>query len=134
MYLSRVGLGVYAYPSVRCVKGEVTEIAPTWAVIAASLLMITVGANEASHGEVAEMMGFGHHHMADYGGYHCSGHNGSTHAGQHAEHMHGGAVDNTSDQNASEPYHEHAACYDEGEEGMGQQESPRGSGPHMGGG
>ena len=44
-------------------------------------------ANEASHGQVAEMMGVGHQHMADYGGYHCTSHQGD-HASHHVDHMH----------------------------------------------
>lgn len=44
-------------------------------------------ANEATHGGVSEMMGLGHHHMADYGGYHCASHDG-THGHHHVEHMH----------------------------------------------
>ena len=44
--------------------------------------------NEGTHGGLAEMMGLGHHHMADYGGYHCASHDGEDGA-EHMEHMHG---------------------------------------------
>ena len=44
--------------------------------------------NEGTHGEIAEMMGLGHHHMTDYGGYHCASHTGE-HGADHMEHMHG---------------------------------------------
>ncbi len=44
-------------------------------------------ANEATHGAMAEAMGLGHNHMADYGGYHCAAHDGA-HGAHHAEHMH----------------------------------------------
>jgi hypothetical protein len=44
-------------------------------------------ANEAMHGGVAEMMGLGHQHMADYGGYHCASHDGM-HGPHHEDHMH----------------------------------------------
>src|SRR5687768_15667349 len=43
--------------------------------------------NEGTHGEIAEMMGFGHHHMADYGGYHCASHMGEN-GNEHFQHMH----------------------------------------------
>lgn len=43
--------------------------------------------NEGTHGDVAEMMGFGHHHMADYGGYHCASHMGEE-GDEHFRHMH----------------------------------------------
>jgi hypothetical protein len=44
-------------------------------------------ANEATHGGVSEMMGMGHHHMADVGGYHCASHM-DEHGEHHMEHMH----------------------------------------------
>ena len=47
----------------------------------------TIG-NEASHGGLSEAMGLGHHHLADYGGYHCASHDGP-HADDHLRHMHG---------------------------------------------
>lgn len=47
-----------------------------------------VAMNELSHGEVAEVMGFGHRHMFDHGGYHCTSHDHSQHAQAHMQHMH----------------------------------------------
>ena len=44
-------------------------------------------ANEGTHGGVAEMMGLGHQHMTDVGGYHCASHMGD-HGQEHMEHMH----------------------------------------------
>ena len=45
--------------------------------------------NEWSHGEMAEAMGLGHHHMLDYDGVHCAAHNNATQGQMHAAHMHG---------------------------------------------
>lgn len=44
-------------------------------------------ANEATHGGMSEMMGMGHNHMSDVGGYHCASHNGGQ-GSQHMQHMH----------------------------------------------
>jgi hypothetical protein len=44
--------------------------------------------NEGTHGGLAETMGMGHHHLSDYGGYHCASHEGPD-GGMHMEHMHG---------------------------------------------
>lgn len=63
-----------------------------WAVVAAGVLLAGFGANEASHGGVAEAMGFGHHHALDHGGYHCSDHDDAEHYEHHVEHMHGNAT------------------------------------------
>lgn len=46
-------------------------------------------ANEWSHGAMSEIMGVGHHHALDYGGYHCAGHNDTLHGQHHQAHMHG---------------------------------------------
>ena len=43
--------------------------------------------NEMTHGAFSEAMGFGHNHMADYGGYHCASHMGPD-AADHMRHMH----------------------------------------------
>lgn len=61
-----------------------------WAVVAAAILATGFAANEMSHGAVAETMGVGHHHMLDYGGYHCAGVEDAEHWDHHVEHMHGG--------------------------------------------
>lgn len=50
------------------------------------------GANEWTHGGVAEGVGVGHHHLADYGGYHCAPHDDATRAALHRAHMHGNAT------------------------------------------
>jgi hypothetical protein len=61
------------------------------AVLAALVVSGVAGlgtmANEATHGGVSEMMGMGHHHMTDMGGYHCASHVGE-HGSQHMDHMH----------------------------------------------
>ena len=56
-------------------------------LVVAGIAGLGTMANEGTHGGVAEMMGFGHHHMADYGGYHCASHMGAD-GGQHVQHMH----------------------------------------------
>lgn len=48
-------------------------------------------ANEWSHGAMSEAVGLGHHHVLDYGGYHCAGHGDAEHGAHHAAHMHGNA-------------------------------------------
>lgn len=63
-----------------------------YVLIAAGIMMGGFGANEASHGSLAEGMGLGHHHMSDYGGYHCAGPD-DAHWGQHVDHMHDGATE-----------------------------------------
>jgi hypothetical protein len=45
--------------------------------------------NEWSHGGMTEMMGLGHHHMSDVGGYHCAMHDDAEHVTHHMSHMHG---------------------------------------------
>ncbi|MFA5943085.1 MAG: hypothetical protein WC876_01320 [Candidatus Thermoplasmatota archaeon] len=42
--------------------------------------------NEVTHGAWSESMGLGHHHLADYGGYHCAAHESQA----HMQHMHNG--------------------------------------------
>lgn len=59
------------------------------AMATAALMLGAVGANEMMHGDLAEGMGLGHRHMADYGGYHCSA-PGDEHHSAHMEHMHNG--------------------------------------------
>lgn len=44
--------------------------------------------NEWTHGGLSETWGLGHHHMFDYGGYHCTSHNDTVHPQHHYEHMH----------------------------------------------
>ena len=56
-------------------------------LVVAGVAGVGMMANEATHGGVAEMMGLGHNHMADYGGYHCASHDGS-HGQHHMTHMH----------------------------------------------
>jgi hypothetical protein len=47
-----------------------------------------VAINEYTHGDMAEMMGFGHRHMFDHGGYHCAPHDHGEHGQRHMQHMH----------------------------------------------
>lgn len=58
------------------------------ALLLTALSMGGVAANELSHGSVAEIMGFGHRHMSDTGGYHCADHDDARHAQAHMQHMH----------------------------------------------
>ena len=105
------------------------------AVITAGVLLFTFGANEVTHGSVAETMGFGHHHLADYGGYHCAGHDDAAHAELHYEHMHGQAWNGSGNASYGPGYHDHAACYDGGhmhEEHMGPYDGHMGPGMHQG--
>ncbi len=83
----------------------------TWALILAGVLALTFGANEISHGQVAESVGAGHQHMFDYDGYHCADHDDPDHRDQHYQHMHGAAYQNGSWMEGHGPYHDHAACY-----------------------
>lgn len=103
----------------------------TMAILAAGLLATTFGANEVTHGGLAETMGAGHHHMLDYDGYHCATHDGPR-ADQHHQHMHGGDW-NGSNASYGPRYHEHTACYDEGHPMHDEHAGPHG-GPHGGGG
>lgn len=57
------------------------------ALIVSGVAGIGMMTNEATHGGVAEMMGLGHHHMTDVGGYHCASHAGE-HGAHHVDHMH----------------------------------------------
>lgn len=61
-------------------------------------------ANEMTHGGMAETMGMGHHHLADYGGYHCASHDGSE-GMHHMEHMHGENFTAHSGCNGGAPMH-----------------------------
>lgn len=45
-------------------------------------------ANEWSHGGLSEATGAGHHHMLDYGGYHCAAHDDPAQGEMHMAHMH----------------------------------------------
>ena len=45
-------------------------------------------ANEWSHGGLSEATGAGHHHLLDYGGYHCASHDDSEQGQMHMAHMH----------------------------------------------
>lgn len=83
----------------------------TWALILAGALAFTFGANEISHGEVADTVGFGHQHMLDYDGYHCAPHDDEAHREHHYEHMHGAAYQNGTWMEGHGPYHDHAGCY-----------------------
>lgn len=58
---------------------------------ASALLLAGFGANEMTHGGVAEGMGLGHQHMMDYDGYHCA-EPGDTDWERHQEHMHDSTV------------------------------------------
>ena len=106
-------------------------------LIAAGLLTVLV-VNEAGHGAVAEATGFGHHHMFDYGGYHCAAHDDAEHARYHYEHMHGQAYNDSTNRSYGPGYHPHAACYGQGhpmhQHHAAGEEGHMGSGPHMGGG
>ena len=62
---------------------------PLIAAIAAGVMMTGFAANEMSHGGFAESMGMGHHHMMDYGGYHCTGPEDTENWQDHVNHMHG---------------------------------------------
>lgn len=63
-------------------------IQTTFVLMAVSGLMLAgVGANEMTHGGVAEGTGLGHQHMADYGGYHCADPEDMDWE-RHQEHMH----------------------------------------------
>lgn len=65
-------------------------IAPaTIAILMSGVLMTGFAANEFSQGDLAEGLGFGHHHMLDWGGYHCA-EPGDEAWEQHEEHMHNG--------------------------------------------
>lgn len=64
------------------------------ALLVSGVAGIGMMANEASHGQMAELMGLGHNHMADYGGYHCAAHDGEQ-AALHAAHMHNGTGNGT---------------------------------------
>lgn len=55
----------------------------------AGLMTAGFAVNEWSHGGMAQTMGLGHHHMTDYGGYHCAMHDDADHAAHHLAHMHG---------------------------------------------
>lgn len=83
----------------------------TWALILAGVLALTFGANEISHGQVAETVGVDHHHMLDHGGYHCAAHDDAELREHHHEHMHGASYHNGTWMNGTGPYHDHAACY-----------------------
>ena len=48
---------------------------------------IGVLANETTHGGFVDTIGLGHHHLADYGGYHCTSHRGDL-GERHIQHMH----------------------------------------------
>lgn len=61
-----------------------------WGLVVAGVMMTGFTANELSHGNVAEMMGLGHHHALDYNGYHCAGVEDATHWQHHVDHVHGG--------------------------------------------
>ena len=63
------------------------------AIIAAGMFMGGFAGNEFSHGGFAESMGMGHHHMTDYGGYHCADPSDDEHWADHVEHMHDGSVE-----------------------------------------
>ncbi len=60
------------------------------AVLAGITLLASCGivTNEAGHGMLSEAMGMGHHHIADYGGYHCANHDTTPLGEQHMNHMH----------------------------------------------
>lgn len=58
------------------------------ALAVAGLLALLFVVNELGHGAVAETVGLGHHHMLDYGGYHCAGHD-TPDGARHMQHMHG---------------------------------------------
>ncbi len=49
---------------------------------------VGVVGNEVTHGAWSESMGLGHHHLADYGDYHCADHESQA----HMQHMHNGTV------------------------------------------
>jgi hypothetical protein len=57
------------------------------AVALAGVLFAGFAVNEMSHGAMAEMMGLGHRHMLDHGGYHCAEPT-SEHWERHQSHMH----------------------------------------------
>lgn len=62
---------------------------PTLALLTTSVILLGITAtNEISHGAVAGTVGFGHNHMADYGGYHCSGPDDAEAWMNHVEHVH----------------------------------------------
>lgn len=58
------------------------------ALVVSGVAGVGMMGNEMTHGGMSEMMGMGHNHMADYGGYHCSSHTGD-HGSHHMDHMHG---------------------------------------------
>lgn len=58
------------------------------AFLLTAVSMAGVAVNEHTHGGVAEMMGFGHRHMMDHGGYHCVPHDHPEHGERHMQHMH----------------------------------------------
>lgn len=86
-----------------------------WVIGASVLLLAGFGANEMTHGGVAGTMGLGHHHMLDYGGYHCADHHDDAVAGDHFEHMHSQAWNGSWNGTYGPGYHEHAACYSDGQ-------------------
>lgn len=74
---------------------------------AGAVMLGAAGANEMTHGGFAQAMGVGHHHMADYGGYHCAGPNDADWA-RHVDHMHGGSTDFEDHCNSSHMDRDHA--------------------------
>ena len=62
-------------------------MAPTGFAALPLLIASTFGGgflvNEWSHGALSETVGLGHHHMLDYGGYHCSAYNATAYGDHH---------------------------------------------------